>query len=121
MPGSHSASVAMASAARVARAAPNQIAPSAGSGAGSGGPGPVPAAVPPAAPALPAAEAIGSEFVAQYYAAMHARLDQLHRFYAEDSSLFVAGPSGPAPSRSPRPASTPSTTRFGGSRRGARA
>ncbi len=110
VPGSHSASVAMASAARVARAAPNQIAPSAGSGAGSGGPGPVPgpglgpvpaaipAAVPQAAPALPAAEAIGSEFVAQYYAAMHARLDQLHRFYAEDSSLFVAGPSGPAPS-----------------------
>ena len=103
MPGSHSASVAMASAARVARAAPNQIAPSAGSGAGSGGPGPVPgpglgpvpaaipAAVPAAVPALPAAEAIGSEFVAQYYAAMHARLDQLHRFYAEDSSLFVAG------------------------------
>jgi hypothetical protein len=100
----------MASAARVARAAPNQIAPSAGSGAGSGGPGPVPgpglgpvpaaipAAVPQAAPALPAAEAIGSEFVAQYYAAMHARLDQLHRFYAEDSSLFVAGPSGVAPS-----------------------
>jgi hypothetical protein len=36
--------------------------------------------------------------VAQYYAAMHARLDQLHRFYAEDSSLFVAGPSGGAPS-----------------------
>jgi hypothetical protein len=36
--------------------------------------------------------------VAQYYAAMHARLDQLHRFYAEDSSLFVAGPSGVAPS-----------------------
>lgn len=110
VPGSHSASVAMASAARVARAAPNQIAPSAGSGAGSGGPGPVPgpglgpvpaaipAAVPQAAPALPAAEAIGSEFVAQYYAAMHARLDQLHRFYAEDSSLFVAGPSGVAPS-----------------------
>ena len=109
VPGSHSASVAMASAARVAHAAPNQIAPSAGSGTGSGGPGPVPgpglgpvpaaipAAVPQAAPALPAAEAIGSEFVAQYYAAMHARLDQLHRFYAEDSSLFVAGP-GPAPS-----------------------
>ena len=97
----------MASAARVARAAPNQIAPSAGSGAGSGGPGPVPgpglgpvpaaipAAVPQAPPALPAAEAIGSEFVAQYYAAMHARLDQLHRFYAEDSSLSVAGPAPP--------------------------
>ena len=43
----------------------------------------------------PAAEAIGSEFVAQYYAAMHARLDQLHRFYAEDSSLSVAGPAPP--------------------------
>ena len=96
---SYAASVVMASAARVARAAPNQIAPSAGSGTGSGGPGPgpgpgpaaIPAAVPQAVPALPAAEAIGSEFVAQYYAAMHARLDQLHRFYAEDSSLFVAG------------------------------
>ena len=97
----------MASAARVARAAPNQIAPSAGSGTGSGGQGPgpgpgpgpvpaaIPAAVPQAPPALPAAEAIGSEFVAQYYAAMHARLDQLHRFYAEDSSLSVAGPAPP--------------------------
>ena len=93
----------MASAARVARAAPNQIAPSAGSGTGSGGPGPgpgpgpaaIPAAVPQAVPALPAAEAIGSEFVGQYYAAMHARLDQLHRFYAEDSSLSVAGPAPP--------------------------
>ena len=100
---SYAASVVMASAARVARAAPNQIAPSAGSGTGSGGPGPgpgpgpaaIPAAVPQAVPALPAAEAIGSEFVGQYYAAMHARLDQLHRFYAEDSSLSVAGPAPP--------------------------
>ena len=107
VPDSHTASAAMASAARVARAAPNQIAPSAGSGTGSGGQGPgpgpgpgpvpaaIPAAVPQAPPALPAAEAIGSEFVAQYYAAMHARLDQLHRFYAEDSSLSVAGPAPP--------------------------
>ena len=58
-------------------------------------PAAIPAAVPQAPPALPAAEAIGSEFVAQYYAAMHARLDQLHRFYAEDSSLSVAGPAPP--------------------------
>lgn len=46
---------------------------------------------PATAPAPPAANAIGVEFVQQYYAAHDTRLDQLHRFYAQDSELFVAG------------------------------
>ena len=129
VPDSHTASAAMASAARVARAAPNQIAPSAGSGTGSGGqgpgpgpgPGPVPAAIPAAVPQAPPALPPRRPSARSSWRSTTPPCTRAWTSCTASTPRTRRCPwRAPPRPRSPRPASAPSTTRSGGSRRGAR-